>query len=108
MCDPSIRALAREILNQLMATGDAGTYLPLTAVLGGSLFVRPEGFLEADRDVIRLSPSIQELQQQVRTRTTKVSVRAWMGGTKFSSPSAQNSQQGVSAAGVCMHPSTVY
>lgn len=47
----------------------AGTYLPLTAVLGGSLFVQPEGYLEADRDVIRLSPSIQELQQQVRPQS---------------------------------------
>lgn len=43
----------------------SGTYLPLTAVLGGSLFVRPEGFLEADRDVLRLSPSIEELERQV-------------------------------------------
>ena len=43
----------------------AGTYLPLTAVLDGSLFVRPEGYREASRDVIRLSPSITELRRQV-------------------------------------------
>lgn len=43
----------------------SGTYLPLTAVLGGLLFVRPEGYLEAARDVIRLSPHMAELQQQV-------------------------------------------
>ena len=43
----------------------AGTYLPLTAVLGGSLFVRAEGYREADRDVVRLSPHISELQEQV-------------------------------------------
>lgn len=41
-------------------------YLPLTAVLGGSLFVRPEGYREADRDVVRLSPNIADLQAQVR------------------------------------------
>ena len=43
-------------------------YLPLTAVLGGSLFVRPEGYQEAARDVVRLSPHIAELQEQVRGR----------------------------------------
>lgn len=43
----------------------AGMYLPLTAVLGGSLFVRPEGYQEAARDVVRLSPHIAELQEQV-------------------------------------------
>jgi hypothetical protein len=46
----------------------AGMYLPLTAVLGGSLFVRPEGYQEAARDVVRLSPHIAELQEQVRGR----------------------------------------
>lgn len=45
-------------------------YLPLTAVLGGSLFVRPEGYQEAARDVVRLSPHIAELQEQVRGRQT--------------------------------------
>lgn len=39
-------------------------YLPLTAVLGGLLFVRVEGYLEADRDVIRLDPSVETMQAQ--------------------------------------------
>ncbi len=43
----------------------AGVYLPLTAVLGGLLFVQPEGYQEAERDVIRLSPSITKLEEQV-------------------------------------------
>ncbi len=42
----------------------AGVYLPLTAVLGGLLFVRVEGYLEADRDVIRLDPSVETMQAQ--------------------------------------------
>lgn len=42
----------------------AGVYLPLTAVLGGLLFVRVEGYLEADRDVIRLDPSVATMQAQ--------------------------------------------
>lgn len=42
----------------------AGTYLPLTAVLGGLLFVRPDGFMEADRDVIRLDPDVAVMQAQ--------------------------------------------
>ncbi len=46
----------------------AGTYLPLTAVLGGRLFVRPMGYLEAARDVIRLSPHIPEMLAQVTRR----------------------------------------
>lgn len=41
-----------------------GTYLPLTAVLGGLLFVRVEGYLEADRDVIRLDPDVGTMQAQ--------------------------------------------
>ena len=44
----------------------AGQYLPMTAVLGGLLFVQPEGYAEAQRDVIRLSPDILALQEQVR------------------------------------------
>lgn len=44
----------------------AGCYLPLTAALGGRLFLRPEGFQEASRDVVRLSPDINHiLSQQV-------------------------------------------
>lgn len=39
-------------------------YLPLTAVLGGRLFVIPEGYKEAQRDVIRLSSDIAELTEQ--------------------------------------------
>ena len=39
-------------------------YLPVTAVLGGLLFVRPSGFKEAKRDVIRLSPVISEIEAQ--------------------------------------------
>lgn len=47
----------------------AGCYLPLTAVLGGRLFLRPSGFQEASRDVIRLSPDIAVmLTQQVGHR----------------------------------------
>lgn len=47
----------------------AGCYLPLTAALGGRLFLRPEGFQEAARDVIRLSPDISVmLTQQVGRR----------------------------------------
>ena len=42
----------------------AGIYLPLTAVLGGLLFVIPEGYQEAQRDVIRLSANIGELAMQ--------------------------------------------
>ena len=42
----------------------AGCYLPLTAVLGGRLFLRPEGFLEASRDVIRLTPNIDVIRGQ--------------------------------------------
>lgn len=41
-----------------------GTYLPLTAVLGGLLFVRVEGYMEADRDVIRLDPDVATMQAQ--------------------------------------------
>ncbi|KAL0018632.1 hypothetical protein WJX77_009530 [Trebouxia sp. C0004] len=43
---------------------NGGVYLPLTAVLGGLLFVRVEGYLEADRDVIRLDPSVETMQAQ--------------------------------------------
>ncbi len=42
----------------------AGLYLPLTAVLGGLLFVRPEGYAEAQRDVIRLSADVELLREQ--------------------------------------------
>lgn len=42
----------------------AGTYLPLTAVLGGSLFLKPLGFQEASRDVVRLSPRIPDMLGQ--------------------------------------------
>lgn len=42
----------------------AGAYLALTAVLGGLLFVQPEGYEEAVRDVIRLSPDADVLKGQ--------------------------------------------
>jgi hypothetical protein len=42
----------------------AGCYLPLTAALGGRLFLQPEGYLEASRDVIRLSPDVEKLVGQ--------------------------------------------
>ena len=42
----------------------AGCYLPVTAMLGGSLFVRPEGFMEAARDVIRLTSNLLQLVGQ--------------------------------------------
>ena len=41
-----------------------GLYLPLTAVLGGLLFVRPEGYAEAQRDVVRLTSDEQLLPEQ--------------------------------------------
>lgn len=48
-----------------------GCYLPVTAVLGGRLFLRPDGFQEASRDVVRLSPDITYvLSQQVRDEGT--------------------------------------
>lgn len=37
-------------------------------MLGGCLFVRPTGYLEAARDVIRLSPHIHEMLAQVTRR----------------------------------------
>ena len=39
-------------------------YLPVLAVLGGKLFVKPSGFHESRRDVIRLSPVIAEIEKQ--------------------------------------------
>ena len=48
----------------IQRSGVSGMYLPVTAVLGGQLFVRPSGFKEAERDVIRLSPSIEAIQEQ--------------------------------------------
>lgn len=42
----------------------AGTYLPVTAVLGGMLFVQPSGFKEGRRDVVRLSPVIADIEAQ--------------------------------------------
>lgn len=41
-----------------------GCYLPLTAVLGGLLWVIPGGYQEAERDVIRLSADVGDLQRQ--------------------------------------------
>jgi hypothetical protein len=42
----------------------AGCYLPLTAALGGLLFLRPEGYAEASRDVMRMSASVEEMLEQ--------------------------------------------
>lgn len=39
-------------------------YVPLTGMLGGLLFVAPQGYTEALRDVIRLSPEISDLETQ--------------------------------------------
>ena len=39
-------------------------YLPLTAVLEGHLFLQPAGYLEGERDVIRLAPSVEEVKKQ--------------------------------------------
>lgn len=39
-------------------------YLPVIAILGGMLFMRPSGFKESKRDVIRLSPVIAEIEKQ--------------------------------------------
>ena len=41
-----------------------GCYLPVTAALGGLLFLRPSGYREASRDVVRLSPDINHLLSQ--------------------------------------------
>jgi hypothetical protein len=42
----------------------AGCYLPLTAALGGLLFVTPEGYHEATRDVVRLGSDVSRLLTQ--------------------------------------------
>ena len=44
----------------------------MTAVLSGLLFVQPEGYSEAQRDVIRLSPDILALQEQVSSLWTEI------------------------------------
>ena len=41
-----------------------GCYLPLMAALDGLLFIQPDGFLEASRDVIRLSSDVNEILSQ--------------------------------------------
>ena len=41
-----------------------GTYLPLVASLGGLLFLHPNGYEEATRDVIRLSVNVEDLVNQ--------------------------------------------
>ena len=42
----------------------SGCYLPLTAALGGRLFLQPQGYQEASRDVIRLSSDVDQLTKQ--------------------------------------------
>lgn len=53
---------ARDAASADLAVGPlrpgAGCYLPLTSVLGGLLFLAPEGFCEAARDVVRLSADL--------------------------------------------------
>ena len=44
----------------------AGVYLPVTAVLGGRLFVTAEGYEEAVRDVVRLCADVPGLLDQVK------------------------------------------
>ena len=39
-------------------------YLPLTAVLEGHLFLQPAGYLEGERDVIRLAPTVEDVKKQ--------------------------------------------
>ena len=46
-----------------LQTGE-GAYLPLTAALGGLLFLSPVGYQEATRDVIRLSVQVEDLLNQ--------------------------------------------
>ncbi|KAK9815754.1 hypothetical protein WJX72_009012 [[Myrmecia] bisecta] len=46
-----------------LASG-TGSYLPVSAVLGGLLYAQPEGYCEAVRDVVRLSASIRLLKEQ--------------------------------------------
>ena len=44
---------------------NTGMYLPATCTVGeGLLYVKPEGYLEADKDVVILSQDIEELQKQ--------------------------------------------
>ena len=44
---------------------NTGMYLPATSTVGeGLLYVRPEGFSEAEKDVVVLSQDIEELQKQ--------------------------------------------
>jgi len=44
---------------------NTGMYLPATSTIGeGLLYVQPEGFCEAEKDVIVLSQDIEELQKQ--------------------------------------------
>ncbi len=43
-------------------------YLPVTAVLGGRLFVAAEGYEEAVRDVVRLCADVAGLQEQQARR----------------------------------------
>jgi len=63
----------------------AGMYLPVIAVLGGMLFVKPSGFNESRRDVIRLSPVIAEIQKQQGHITCKP-LKPAAGGPAIQAP----------------------
>ena len=54
----------RHLLKAMVRVPYSGTYLPVTAVLGGLLYAKPDGYMEAQRDVIRLSSDLRELQKQ--------------------------------------------
>ena len=60
-------------------------YLPVIAVLGGMLFMRPSGFKESKRDVIRLSPVIAEIEKQ-QGHITCEPMRPAAGGPAIQAP----------------------
>ena len=60
-------------------------YLPVIAILGGMLFMRPSGFKESKRDVIRLSPVIKEIEKQ-QGHITCEPMRPASGGPSIQAP----------------------
>ena len=79
-----------------------GCYLPITAVLGGRLFLRPDGFQEASRDVVRLSPDIAYVLSQqagdrggVRWREACCSGGCWAGRAWAAGPRKAEAGKGL-------------
>ena len=60
-------------------------YLPVIAILGGMLFMRPSGFKESKRDVIRLSPVIKDIESQQGLITCEP-MRPSSGGPSIQAP----------------------